>query len=828
MPLFYTALQSPRFEGTHTYTLTMFILPPTPRYPTYASGVLLNGTRGELQATIEAVNSLSALGPDLSFTVPDGTYEAKDCLFIATPMPHPSDPPPLVVNPLAPTASQPSTYSSGVRLSVYSSRYDPPPGGVEHALQHAKGAEVRSTTTQSALAGVPPAVPAGKGSAASSAGSLPSQVRQPRPAPAGQSKAAAWTSSLFASKEGARRMSTPLSEDAQSDDATAASLQSMAKVKSIEEEPVSPTAAAAPKMESALVQTSAALGNQSVTLPPDSIGGMLGPLALAIPIEAAKESKRKKPKTSLTKNNSSFMSRTIVAENLPKKLMERGSDEYFLWANIGRSFNWFDVSDSAATAGTKKEPLSKILFTRCHPLCHDVNQYTRAANNIDIILGMSSGDAVWMDAVSNRYNRINKNGDIIRSAITDIKWVPGSPNYFVTIHSNGSLIIFDKDKEDGGFARDGGLNHQDLRSTETFRIVKSLYGPSPASDGNKHNPVAMYKLSNRPLTSVVFSPDRQTVVVTSSDGFMRFLNLATEVVTDIFPSYYDGILCAAFSPDGKYLVTGGQDDLVSIWSMKRRTIIARGYGHQSWVRKVAFDNWNCDGFTYRVGSVGEDGNFILWDFAPKQLARPKTARGGAGAGGAGVGGFGVGAGAGFGRGGDPWVEDGAAVSHRRTLSATHSVAGSSRRGTDGGDKSNGDASATTTNPTTTTAASQLQQQQFDPFKTVLHPFVPHAGTPMLQPIMVKAILQTTPPASSDGDAASGGAAGTGTSGGSSGGGGPTSPGPGAGPGGPTGPGATMGESESLSDIVFLGKVVVVAGKDGRVWTWKRPEKGGLQ
>lgn len=680
---------------------------------------------------------------------------------------------------------------------MYSSRYDPPPGGVEHALLHAKGAAEVRAAAQSVT---------GKGSAASSAGSLPSQVRQPRPGPAGQSKAAAWTSSLFASNSGARRMSTtPLAEEAQSDDGTAASLQGMSKVKSIEGETGSATAAG-PKMDTTLVQTSAALGSQSVMLPPDSIGGMLGPLALAIPIEAAKESKRKKPKTSLTKNNSSFMSRTIVAENLPKKLMERSSDDFFLWANIGRSFNWFDVSDSAASAGTKKEPLSKILFTRCHPLCHDVNQYTRATNNIDIILGMSSGDAVWMDAVSNRYNRINKNGDIIRSAITDIKWVPGSPNYFVTIHSNGSLIIFDKDKEDGGFARDGGLNHQDLRSTETFRIVKSLYGPSPASDGNKHNPVAMYKLSNRPLTSVVFSPDRQTVVVTSSDGFMRFLNLATEVVTDIFPSYYDGILCAAFSPDGKYLVTGGQDDLVSIWSMKRRTIIARGYGHQSWVRKVAFDNWNCDGFTYRVGSVGDDGNFILWDFAPKQLARPKTARGGAGVGG--VGGS-------TGRGGDPWVEDGTAASHRRTLSATHSVGGSSGHPTEGDGlaqgKSNGDAS-TLTHPTST--ASQLQQHQVDPFKTVLHPFVPHAGTPMLQPIMVKAILQTAPPASSaesDGGPGPAGTSGAGASGASA---------------GAAGPGTSTGESESLSDIVFLASVVVVAGKDGRVWTWKRPEKGG--
>lgn len=134
------------------------------------------------------------------------------------------------------------------------------------------------------------------------------------------------------------------------------------------------------------------------------------------------------------------------------------------------------------------------------------------------------------------------------------------------------------------------------------------------------------------MTSIEFSLDRQTVVVTSADGYLRFLNLATEVLTDIFPSYFGGFLCCAFSPDGKYLATGGEDDLVSIWSIKRRTLIARGHGHRSWVRQVAFDPWNCDTkfSSYRLGSVGDDGDLLLWDFSSKRYrdqrpnSEPKT------------------------------------------------------------------------------------------------------------------------------------------------------------------------------------------------------------
>jgi WD40 repeat protein len=78
-----------------------------------------------------------------------------------------------------------------------------------------------------------------------------------------------------------------------------------------------------------------------------------------------------------------------------------------------------------------------------------------------------------------------------------------------------------------------------------------------------------------------------------------------------------------WSPDGKYVLTGGQDDLVSIWSLNERQIVARCSGHDSWVTAVAFDPWRCDDKTYRFGSVGEDCKLLLWDFNVGMLHRPK-------------------------------------------------------------------------------------------------------------------------------------------------------------------------------------------------------------
>lgn len=95
---------------------------------------------------------------------------------------------------------------------------------------------------------------------------------------------------------------------------------------------------------------------------------------------------------------------------------------------------------------------------------------------------------------------------------------------------------------------------------------------------------------------------------------------------DLYTSYYGGFMCVCWSPDGKYILTGGQDDLVSIWSLAERQIVARCPGHHSWVTAVAFDPWRCDDRNYRFGSVGEDCRLLLWDFNVGMLHRPKAVR----------------------------------------------------------------------------------------------------------------------------------------------------------------------------------------------------------
>lgn len=60
-------------------------------------------------------------------------------------------------------------------------------------------------------------------------------------------------------------------------------------------------------------------------------------------------------------------------------------------------------------------------------------------------------------------------------------------------------------------------------------------------------------------------------------------------LTCIMRSYFGGLLCLAWSPDNKLIATGGEDDLLTVFSVQEKRVLCRGQGHKSWISQVAFD-----------------------------------------------------------------------------------------------------------------------------------------------------------------------------------------------------------------------------------------------
>lgn len=187
---------------------------------------------------------------------------------------------------------------------------------------------------------------------------------------------------------------------------------------------------------------------------------------------------------------------------------------------------------------------------------------------------------------------------------------------------DGTLVVYDKEKEDAPFIPEHESS-SDFTEAQTgpaaFVIKKSVQ-----SRNQKTNPVSVWKINNQQINCVSFSPDGRHLAIVSEDGSLRIVDYLKEQLLDAFTSYYGGLITVTWSPDGRYILTGGQDDIVSIWSFADATLVARCQGHSSWVTDVKFDPWRCDERNYRFGSVGEDCKLLLWDFSVGMLGRTRA------------------------------------------------------------------------------------------------------------------------------------------------------------------------------------------------------------
>ncbi|PWN34066.1 WD40 repeat-like protein, partial [Meira miltonrushii] len=278
-----------------------------------------------------------------------------------------------------------------------------------------------------------------------------------------------------------------------------------------------------------------------------------------------------------------------------------------------------------SSTGWIKDPLARLTFAS--PITsHDINQQTRSPNRLDVIIAFKTSDLVWLEAISMRYSRINKAGCINDAPITSVRWLPGSETLFLTTHNDGTCTLFD-------ITRDDSTTGSWAPAIHAWEPSSGILVTRPAATENetqrkawmKLNPVAHWRIArNKSITDMAFSPDHTKLALVSTDGSLRLVNLLTESLEGTFQSYYGAMNRVIWSPDAKFLLTAGCDDLISIWTSDGR-LLSRCPGHSSFVTGIAFDpwKWKVEDRTYRFVSVGEDGRVFLWDFSSAALHRPR-------------------------------------------------------------------------------------------------------------------------------------------------------------------------------------------------------------
>ncbi|XP_076979712.1 WD repeat-containing protein 20 isoform X3 [Tamandua tetradactyla] len=328
--------------------------------------------------------------------------------------------------------------------------------------------------------------------------------------------------------------------------------------------------------------------------------------------------------------------------------------------NVGREL-YFYIYKGVRKAADLSKPIDKRIYKGTQPTCHDFNHLTATAESVSLLVGFSAGQVQLIDPIKKetsklfneenscqhlwkvdwneeRENEGSKTSEealvtvqrlIDKSRVTCVKWVPGSETLFLVAHSSGNMYLYN-------------VEHTCGTTAPHYQLLKQ---------------------------------DGKFLACVSQDGFLRVFNFDSVEPHGTMRSYFGGLLCVCWSPDGKYIVTGGEDDLVTVWSFVDCRVIARGHGHKSWVSVVAFDPYTTSveesdpmefsgsdedfqdllhfgrdranstqsrlskrnstdsrpvSVTYRFGSVGQDTQLCLWDltedilFPHQPLSRART------------------------------------------------------------------------------------------------------------------------------------------------------------------------------------------------------------
>ncbi|KAL9694550.1 hypothetical protein quinque_013835 [Culex quinquefasciatus] len=261
-----------------------------------------------------------------------------------------------------------------------------------------------------------------------------------------------------------------------------------------------------------------------------------------------------------------------------------------------------------AYRGVKKasdlsKPIDKKLYKGTNPSCHDFNATNATYEGAPLLVGFSTGQIQLVYPGRREQGKLyNEERLIDKTKVTCLKWIPGSEHQFLASHASGCMYMY----------------NEELQCTPTT----PSYQPYKCGDGyivlackskSTRNPLYKWcfgQQENASINEFCFSPCGQHLAIVSQDGFLRVLHYSNMELIGIARSYFGGFLCVCWSPDGKYVVVGGEDDLVTVYSLQEQRVVARGQGHRSWVSVVSFDPYTTSYSNWESADFSDDDNPI--------------------------------------------------------------------------------------------------------------------------------------------------------------------------------------------------------------------------
>jgi WD40 repeat protein len=147
--------------------------------------------------------------------------------------------------------------------------------------------------------------------------------------------------------------------------------------------------------------------------------------------------------------------------------------------------------------------------------------------------------------------------------------------------------------------------------TNTWREIRKLKHADESS-----NALSMESFLNSQIRSIAFSPDGKYLVSGGNDGIVCIWSTDTWNKVNALKGHEHWISCVTFSPDGKYIVSGSHDGVICIWDTKTGENIQSYSGHDLRTISISFSP---DGKFLASGGDGRDdrtggyvGELFIW------------------------------------------------------------------------------------------------------------------------------------------------------------------------------------------------------------------------
>ncbi len=149
----------------------------------------------------------------------------------------------------------------------------------------------------------------------------------------------------------------------------------------------------------------------------------------------------------------------------------------------------------------------------------------------------------------------------------------------VTASGDGTARVWDADTGKEKFQLDSQqFEQQQGKQTETTQGIAQEQEPQ----------IRMYGASTVLVNSAAFSPDGRLIVTAHSDHFTRVWNVGTQKVEMKLQGHGDNVSSAAFSPDGKFILTSSEDKTVRLWNASTGQEVIPPMQHPYYVWNAAF------------------------------------------------------------------------------------------------------------------------------------------------------------------------------------------------------------------------------------------------